>query len=166
MNIIYATYNIHHNSIGVYTNAGYLLRIDCNEAEEGLKTTPCSECALNALATDEPLEYALLYLRAICRCGWMRKIPWRFGKKNLEQNRFAMYRDHSVALGFSHLQKAPMGKMISFAVKTLPFVDIPADGILLVYACIVNKNLNDIQKYGRYLYASLLFSSDPRHRVH
>ena len=38
------------------------LRIDCNEAEEGLKTTPCSECALNALAIDEPLEYARLYL--------------------------------------------------------------------------------------------------------
>ncbi len=37
------------------------LRIDCNKAEEGLKTTPCSECALNALAIDEPLEYARLY---------------------------------------------------------------------------------------------------------
>ena len=36
--------------------------IDCWEAEKGLKTTPCSECALNALAIDEPLEYARLYL--------------------------------------------------------------------------------------------------------
>ena len=62
MNMIYATYNIHHNSIDVYTYAGYFLRIDCNKAEEGLKTTPCSECALNALAIDEPLEYARLYL--------------------------------------------------------------------------------------------------------
>ena len=62
MNMIYATYNIHHNSIDVYTHAGYFLRIDCNKAEEGLKTTPCSECALNALAIDEPLEYARLYL--------------------------------------------------------------------------------------------------------
>ena len=53
MNMIYATYNILHNSIDVYT---------CNKAEEGLKTTPCSECALNALAIDEPLEYARLYL--------------------------------------------------------------------------------------------------------
>ncbi len=60
MNMIYATYNIHHNSIDVYTYAGYFLRIDCNKAEEGLKTTPCSECALNALAIDEPLEYARL----------------------------------------------------------------------------------------------------------
>jgi len=25
-------------------------------------TTPCSECALNALAIDKPLEYARLYL--------------------------------------------------------------------------------------------------------
>ncbi len=62
MNIIYATYNIHHNSIDVYTYSGYFLRIDCNKAEEGLKTTPCPECALNALAIDEPLEYARLYL--------------------------------------------------------------------------------------------------------
>ena len=38
------------------------LRIDCNIAEEGLKTTPGSECALNALAIDEPLEYVRLYL--------------------------------------------------------------------------------------------------------
>ncbi len=62
MNMIYATYNIHHNSIDVYTYVGYFLRIDCNKAEKGLKTTPCSECALNALAIDEPLEYARLYL--------------------------------------------------------------------------------------------------------
>ncbi len=62
MNIIYATYNINHNSIDIYTYAGYFLRIDCSKAEEGLKTTPCSERALNALAIDKPLEYARLYL--------------------------------------------------------------------------------------------------------
>ena len=62
MSIIYAEYNIHHNSIDIATIAGYLLRIDCLEAEKGLKTTPCSECALNALAIDEPLEYARPYL--------------------------------------------------------------------------------------------------------
>lgn len=62
MNMIYATYNSHHNSIDIYTYAGYFLRIDCNKAEEELKTTPCSKCALNALAIDEPLEYARLYL--------------------------------------------------------------------------------------------------------
>ena len=62
MNIIYAEYNIDHNSIDIATTAGYLLRIDCWEAEKGLKTTPNSECALNALAIDDPLEYARLYL--------------------------------------------------------------------------------------------------------
>ena len=62
MNIIYAEYNIGHNSIDIATTARYLLRIDCWEAEKGLKTTPNSECALNALAIDEPLEYARLYL--------------------------------------------------------------------------------------------------------
>ena len=30
--------------------------------EKGLKTTPGSECALNALAIDAPLEYDRLYL--------------------------------------------------------------------------------------------------------
>ena len=38
------------------------LRIDCWEAEKNLKTTPRLDCALNALAIDEPLEYARLYL--------------------------------------------------------------------------------------------------------
>ena len=42
--------------------AGYILRVGCAKAEEGLKTTPNSECALNALAIDNPLEYARLYL--------------------------------------------------------------------------------------------------------
>lgn len=62
MNILYAEYNIHHNGIDIDTTAGYLLRIDCWEAEKGPRTTPCSECALNTLAIDEPLEYARLYL--------------------------------------------------------------------------------------------------------
>ena len=62
MNIIFAGYNIYHNSIDIATSVGYILRIDCGKAEEGLKTTPGSECALNALAIDEPLEYARLYL--------------------------------------------------------------------------------------------------------
>ena len=62
MRFIYAEYNIHHKCIDVTTFNGYMLRIDCEKAEEGLKTTPCSECALNALAIDEPLEYTRLYL--------------------------------------------------------------------------------------------------------
>ena len=62
MNIIYAEYNIYHNSIDIYTYAGYIVRIDCAKAEEGLKTTPNSECTLNALAIDNHVEYARLYL--------------------------------------------------------------------------------------------------------
>ena len=38
------------------------MRIDCNKAEDGLRTTPCSQNSLNALAIDEPLEYARLAL--------------------------------------------------------------------------------------------------------
>ena len=62
MKFIYAEYNMYHNSIDITTFDGYLLRIDCNTAEDGLKTTPSSQCALDALAIDEPLEYARLYL--------------------------------------------------------------------------------------------------------
>ena len=62
MRTIFAEYNPQCNSIDVYTSAGYMLRIDCWETEKDLKTTPGSDCALNTLAIDEPLEYARLYL--------------------------------------------------------------------------------------------------------
>ena len=70
MRFIHATYNMLHNSIDVTTFDGYVLRIDCGKAEEGLKTTPCSECTLNALAIDNPLEYATLYLEG-CMQTWI-----------------------------------------------------------------------------------------------
>ena len=62
MRTIFTEYNPHRNSIDIYTSAGYMLRIDCWEAETDLKTTPGSVCSLNALAIDESLEYARLYL--------------------------------------------------------------------------------------------------------
>ena len=62
MRTIFAEYNPQCNSIDVYTSVGYMLRIDCWEAEKDLKTTPGSDCALNPLAIDELLEYARLYL--------------------------------------------------------------------------------------------------------
>lgn len=62
MRLIYASYNSIYNSIDITTFDNILLRIDCNKAEEGIRTTPGSQCALNALAIDEPLEYARLVL--------------------------------------------------------------------------------------------------------
>ena len=62
MRTIFAEYNPQRNSVDVYTSASYMLRIDCWEAEKNLKTTPGSDCTLNALAIDEPLEYVRLYL--------------------------------------------------------------------------------------------------------
>ena len=62
MKLIYATYNQDCNSIDITTFDNMLLRIDCSKAEDGLKITPNSQCALNALAIDEPLEYVKLYL--------------------------------------------------------------------------------------------------------
>ena len=62
MRLIYARYNSNYNSIDITTFDNILLRIECNKAEEGTRTTPGSQCALNALAIDEPLEYARLAL--------------------------------------------------------------------------------------------------------
>lgn len=62
MNFISASYNMYHNSIDITTFDGYILRIDCNKAEEGLKTTAWTDHVLNAMAIDNPLEYARLYL--------------------------------------------------------------------------------------------------------
>ena len=62
MRFIYASYNSNYNSIDITTFDNILLRIDCNKAEEGIRTTPGSQCALNALAIDEPLEYTRLVL--------------------------------------------------------------------------------------------------------
>ncbi len=60
MRTIFAEYNPHQNSIDIYTSAGYMLRMDCWEAEKNLKTTPGSDCAF-----DELLEYARLYLEGM-----------------------------------------------------------------------------------------------------
>ena len=62
MRTIFAEYNPKCNSINIYISVDYMLRIDCWKAEKDLTTTPGSECALNALAIDEPLEYARLCL--------------------------------------------------------------------------------------------------------
>ena len=51
MNLIYARYNMQHNSIDIT-----IFRIDCNRAEEGLKTTAWTDHVLNAMAIDNPLD--------------------------------------------------------------------------------------------------------------
>lgn len=62
MNYISAYYNPRHNCIDITHYDGYILRIDCAKAEENLKTIPNSQGLLNALAIDDPLEYARLVL--------------------------------------------------------------------------------------------------------
>ena len=62
MKLIHAEYNPIHNSIDINHYNGYILRIDCNQAESGIRTTPNSQRCLNALAIDNPLEYARLAL--------------------------------------------------------------------------------------------------------
>ena len=80
MNIIYADYNIYHNSIDICTYAGYILRIVCAKAEEGLRTTTCTQNSLNVLAIDEPLEYARLALDGEMQAWVIRLIVWMHGK--------------------------------------------------------------------------------------
>lgn len=53
---------MYHNSIDINHYNGYIPRIDCGKAEEGLNTTPNLQGILNALAIDNPLEYARMYL--------------------------------------------------------------------------------------------------------
>ena len=81
MRLIYARYNPQCNSRDVTTFENVVLRIDCNKAEEGLRTTPGSQCSLNALAIDNPLEYARLYLDGEMQV-WVdaedRLDTWRF----------------------------------------------------------------------------------------
>ncbi len=62
MKFVHAEYNPIHNSIDINHYNGYILRINCNQAEDGIHTTPNSQRRLNALAIDEPLEYARLAL--------------------------------------------------------------------------------------------------------
>lgn len=56
MRLIYADYNMQTNSVDVITFSDYVLRIDCNKAEDGLRTTPGSQYALNALALDGEMQ--------------------------------------------------------------------------------------------------------------
>lgn len=61
--IVYAEYNQWYNCIEIRNiDMGIIFRLNCNEWEDGLKTTPNSQGALDALAIDEPLEYARIML--------------------------------------------------------------------------------------------------------
>ena len=62
MNMVHAEYNPKYNSIDINHCKGYIIRLDCNKAEEGLKITPEREGILDALAIDNPLEYATMNL--------------------------------------------------------------------------------------------------------
>ncbi len=62
MKLIHTRYNPMHNSIDINCYNGYLLQIDCNQVKAEIRPTPNSQRYLNALAIDNPLEYARLTL--------------------------------------------------------------------------------------------------------
>ena len=64
MNIVHAEYNKYLNTIDINYYNGYILRIDCGKAEDVLSTTPNSQRMLEALAIDNSIEYARLYLNS------------------------------------------------------------------------------------------------------
>lgn len=49
MRTVFAEYNMYRNSIDIYTHTGYMLRIDCDKAEDGIKTNTmlsvCIKCS-------------------------------------------------------------------------------------------------------------------------
>lgn len=67
MNIVHAEYNKYHNIIDINYYNGYILRIDCGKAEDGLITTPNSQRMLDALAIDNPEYYGAA--EPPVRCG-------------------------------------------------------------------------------------------------
>ena len=74
MRTIYAEYNINHDSIDVYTSAGYMLRINCWEAEKNLKTHMDQNVRLLHWLWMSLWNMQDYILMAIYRCGWMQKI--------------------------------------------------------------------------------------------
>ena len=69
MRTIYAEYNINHDSIDVYTSAGYMLRIDCWKAEKNLKTTTDQNVRLLHWLWMSLWNMQDYILRVIYRCG-------------------------------------------------------------------------------------------------
>ena len=63
MRMLYARYNEQVNAIDIVNyEMNYILRLRCDEWEEGIHTTMSSQRYLDALAIDNPLEYARLAL--------------------------------------------------------------------------------------------------------
>ena len=63
MNGLYARYNEQKNCIDITVyEAGYILRLDCNKWEAGLRTTINTQSNIDAIAIDNPLEYVRLAL--------------------------------------------------------------------------------------------------------
>ena len=63
MRMLYARYNEQVNAIDIVNyEMGYILRLECNKWEKNIHTSVSSQRCLDALAIDEPLEYARLAL--------------------------------------------------------------------------------------------------------
>ena len=85
MRTIFAEYNPQCNSIDVYTSAGYMLRIDCWEAEKNLKTTDTSSRVTSSYKICKLGCCPLFSMDAIYRgamfslsANWLREILFAF----------------------------------------------------------------------------------------
>ena len=62
MRTIFAEYNPHRNSIDVYTSAGYMLRIDCWEAEKNLKTNIVQTRTAQQAIMEIPMSFETFFI--------------------------------------------------------------------------------------------------------
>lgn len=69
MKIARAFYNEQTNAVEIVQyDSGTVMKLDCGKWESGLRTTPNSQRYLDALAIDNPMEYARLMLSGeICQ---------------------------------------------------------------------------------------------------
>lgn len=61
MRTVFAEYNVYRNSIDIYPHTGYMLRIDCDKAEDGIKTCELPEIFRLKFAPQPQLWCILVY---------------------------------------------------------------------------------------------------------
>lgn len=70
MNIVYVSYNIYHNRIDIRFFDGNTLCLDCGKVEEKLRLPHASQNSLDALAIDDPMQYAVMAIEG-CMQSWL-----------------------------------------------------------------------------------------------
>lgn len=94
MKLIHAEYNPMHNSIDINHYNGYILRIDCEQAESGIRPLQIPNGAWMLWRLIIRWNMQDLRWTVRCRHGWTRKIVWS------HFNTYAM--PHSKGMAYSN----------------------------------------------------------------